>query len=107
MDVPIINNWPQTDDQAKQLQWELAPRVICWDWLPGKISLVAGLDGGFEAHNTIAKVAVLSFPDLTLIETAIARQPVSFPYIPGYLSFREVPALMAALAKLNQTPDLF
>jgi deoxyribonuclease V len=108
MDVPIINNWPQTYDQAKQLQLELAPRVICRDWLPEKISLVAGLDVGFEEHNTIAKaaVAVLSFPDLELIETAIARQPVSFPYIPGYLSFREVPVLMAALAKLHHKPDL-
>jgi deoxyribonuclease V len=49
---------------------------------------------------------VLSFPELQLVEQAIARRPTTFPYIPGFLSFREVPAVMDALEKVSTTPDL-
>lgn len=63
---------------------------------------------GFEADGTISRaaVAVLSFPDLQLQETSIARRPTSFPYIPGFLSFREIPAVLDALEKIKITPDL-
>jgi deoxyribonuclease V len=49
---------------------------------------------------------VLSFPELQLIEHAIAKRPTTFPYIPGFLSFREVPAVIEALEKVSTTPDL-
>jgi len=69
---------------------------------------VAGLDVGFEDNDRIvrAAVAVLSFPDLRMADQAVARRPVAFPYIPGLLSFREVPALLDALDRLGQAPDL-
>jgi deoxyribonuclease V len=51
-------------------------------------------------------VAVLSFPDLQLCDRAIARCPTQFPYIPGFLSFREVPAVLEALEQLTILPDL-
>ena len=49
---------------------------------------------------------MLSYPELELIEQAIARIPTAFPYVPGYLSFREIPAILAALPQLTITPDL-
>ena len=63
---------------------------------------------GFEDGGTISRaaVAVLSFPDLQLQETAIARRPTSFPYVPGFLSFRELPAVIDALEKISTVPDL-
>lgn len=63
---------------------------------------------GFEADGTIshAAVAVLSFPDLQIVETAVARRPTSFPYIPGFLSFREIPAVLDALEKVKILPDI-
>ena len=63
---------------------------------------------GFEDHGHItrAAVAVLSFPDLELIAQAIARRPTEFPYIPGLLSFREIPAVLDALIQLDPLPDL-
>ncbi|MEM8830947.1 MAG: deoxyribonuclease V, partial [Cyanobacteria bacterium P01_G01_bin.19] len=67
-----------------------------------------GIDIGFEDRYRISKaaVAVLSYPQLELVETAIARIPTAFPYVPGYLSFREIPAILAALPQIKQTPDL-
>ncbi len=69
---------------------------------------MAGVDVGFEAQGRItrAAVALLDYPSLTLHEQAIARAPTRFPYVPGLLSFREVPAILAALAQLQTPPDL-
>ncbi len=66
------------------------------------------MDIGFEndGATTRAAVALLRFPELTLHEYAISRRPTTFPYVPGLLSFREVPAALDALAKLAETPDL-
>lgn len=96
-----------TPKQAIALQKQLAQRV-CLDDHFGKITTVAGVDVGFENKNTIARaaVAVLSFPDLSLIESRIARLAVHFPYIPGLLAFREVPVVLEALQQLQLTPDI-
>ena len=55
---------------------------------------------------TYAAVAVLSFPELKLLETSFARRRTDFPYIPGFLSFREAPAMLEALGRLAVHPDL-
>lgn len=74
----------------------------------GPVRRVAGVDVGFEATGTVtrAAIAVLRFPELDLLETAIARRPTCFPYIPGLLSFRELPAVLDALEQLREPPDL-
>ena len=99
--------WDLSPTEAIALQQQLRGRVERADRL-GPLRLVAGVDVGFEADNTItrAAVAVLHYPGLELHEYAIARQPTRFPYVPGLLSFREVPAVLAALEGLNSTPDL-
>ena len=58
------------------------------------------------ARTTRAAVAVLTFPSLQLETSAIARLPTRFPYVPGLLSFREIPAVLAAVERLNVRPDL-
>jgi deoxyribonuclease V len=85
----------------------LCQRVIRCDRL-GKITSVAGVDVGFERRGRVtrAAVAVLSFPELELREQRLIRRPTQFPYVPGLLSFREVPAILAALEALDQMPDL-
>ncbi len=99
--------WPQTPAQAIAVQRELAPRVVRMDDV-GAVRRVAGVDVGFPGGGQIARaaVAVLSFPDLQPVEHALAELPVALPYIPGLLSFRELPAVLAALARLNELPDL-
>lgn len=99
--------WPTTIEQAVAIQQQLRAEVIVEDQL-GPIRHVAGVDCGFEADGTItrAAVAVLSFPDLELRDRAVVRRPTTFPYVPGFLSFREVPAVLEALAQLTVMPDL-
>lgn len=99
--------WHLTPAEAIALQKALAAQVITRDQF-GPINFVAGVDVGFEAQNTItrAAVAVLSFPSLQLVDYAIARRPTEFPYIPGLLSFREIPAVLDALNQLRQLPEI-
>lgn len=99
--------WDVTAKEAIAIQQQLRGLVRTGDdFLPPQ--RIAGVDVGFEQHNTItrAAVAVLGFPSLELEEYAIARLPTTFPYVPGLLSFREVPAVLAALEKLEQLPDM-
>lgn len=99
--------WPQTPAQAIAMQRALAGRVLQVDDF-GSVRRVAGVDVGFPGGGRCARaaVAVLSFPDLLPVEHAVAELPVTFPYIPGLLSFRELPAVFAALARLAELPDL-
>jgi len=99
--------WDLSPTAARALQSELAPRVIREDRLR-RPRRVAGLDVGFEDGGRTARgaLAVLGFPGLRPLEQAVARQPTRFPYVPGLLSFREVPVLLQALEALERPPDL-
>jgi deoxyribonuclease V len=100
--------WDVSPKEAIAIQNHLRGCVRIEDAWTEPVRRVAGVDVGFEADDQVtrAAVAVLSFPELALIESALARVPTTFPYIPGLLSFREVPALLAALEQLAVLPDL-
>lgn len=113
--------WNVTPDEARRIQIELRKKWEGQDRL-GRIRTVAGADVAFviagsqamrvrrqamqEANRAIAGVVVYRFPEMEELERAYAVRPLEFPYIPGLLSFREVPALLAAFAKLKRAPDL-
>ena len=99
--------WNLDPTEAADLQRSLRTHLILEDQLD-LIQRVAGVDVGFEADGSVtrAAVAVLRYPELDLVETAIARRPTTFPYRPGLLSFRELPAVLAALEQLRVLPDL-
>lgn len=107
MQIRQLHSWQLTTAEAIAVQEQLKAEVVTEDTL-GTVDYVAGVDMGFEAAGTISRaaVAVLSFPDLQLIETAIALRPTTFPYIPGFLSFREIPAVIDALETISTVPDL-
>ena len=93
--------------EAQQVQETLRAAVVLEDDF-GTVSTVAGADVGFINGGAIARgaITVLSFPDLEVVDQAIAKRPVDFPYIPGFLSFRELPVLQSALTKLRVPPDI-
>ena len=108
MKIPPAHRWDVTPQQAMQIQRELARRVIEEDRLGG-VKLVAGVDVGFEGDGNKtarAAVVVLNLTDLQPVDSAVARMPVTFPYIPGLLAFREGPAVLAAWEKVQHKPDV-
>jgi deoxyribonuclease V len=101
------NAWDLTPAEARALQARLCGRAELRDRFAAP-ALVAGIDVGFEERGRVtrAAVAVLGLPDLRLVESALAGRATAFPYMPGLLSFREIPAVLDALAALACTPDL-
>ncbi|HUV65370.1 MAG TPA: endonuclease V, partial [Sedimentisphaerales bacterium] len=90
------------------MQVELAGRVE-FTPLERRPQVVAGLDCAFskDGRRILAAVVVLQLPGFEALETAGVSRKVTFPYIPGLLSFREAPACIAAVEKLRKQPDLF
>lgn len=107
MKVARNHRWDLSVKEAIALQNQLKTEIITTDQLP-EVQCVAGVDVGFEDNGatTRAAIAVLSYPALQLQEQVVARCPTQFPYVPGLLSFREIPAILQAIEQLTQTPDL-
>lgn len=107
MHAVIDHPWRVTPKEAVKIQQQLRERVVRHDDL-GRIDFVAGVDVGFEEDGKVtrAAVAVLEFPALALHEVALHRCKTDFPYVPGLLSFRELPAVLQALRGLKRLPDL-
>ncbi len=108
--MPIFaprHGWDVTPAEAVVIQNQLRSEVVLTDDF-GPVRTVAGVDAGFEDEGTTTRAAivVLDFPALSVVERVLARRPTTFPYIPGFLSFREIPAVLAALELLQSTPDL-
>jgi deoxyribonuclease V len=101
----VDHPWDLSPQAARALQRELAGRVVRQTDM-GPVNTVAGLDVGYRDGLAWAAVVVLSYPELVVVDQALARRQVSFPYVPGLLSFREGPAVLDALARLASPPDL-
>jgi deoxyribonuclease V len=99
--------WNLTPREAMRLQESLRERVELEDRF-GEIHYVAGADMAFDPATEIAfaGVIVYRFPGLEEVERRMARRKLRFPYVPGLLSFRECPILLAAFARLQTEPDL-
>jgi deoxyribonuclease V len=124
MRLAVQHQWNISTAQARRIQEDLRHRWIGEDRF-GEIRTVAGLDAAFvltgsqafaasrnrwkllrEANRAIAGAVLYSYPEMQEIARAHAEVRLQFPYVPGFLSFREIPALLAALKKLSQMPDL-
>jgi deoxyribonuclease V len=99
--------WDLAPREARELQSCLAGRAVLSDRF-GELRQVAGIDVHFEEQGAVtrAAIAVLHLESLAVVEQAVARRPTTFPYVPGLLSFREIPAVVDALGALTSGPDL-
>ena len=100
--------WDGDVRAAHALQAELAQQVVLRDALPKPLRRIAGFDVGFEddGATTRAAAVLLDADTLEVLDRQVARLPTRMPYIPGLLSFRELPALLDVLALLQHAPDL-
>ena len=104
--------WDVSPAEARAIQAELAGQVDVRDGIAIEdIKIIAGIDNAYvkQGGDTMACAAIvaMTFPALEVIETRVAWEPVAFPYVPGLLSFREGPAVLAACADLADEPDVF
>ncbi len=111
MKVRELHAWDVTPQEARRIQAELAGQILLEDAISlDAVRLVAGVDNTYvrEGNQATAYAAVvaLTFPELEVVETVLASRPVTFPYVPGLLSFREAPAVLAAFERLAAEPDL-
>lgn len=102
----LRHGWDLTPEEAIAVQKELARRVERTNGFdPTAVRAVAGIDASYKDIGRAA-VVVLSYPGLEVIDQATAERKVTFPYVPGLLSFRETPAVLDALEKLTVRPDV-
>src|SRR3990170_476438 len=130
MRIPPHHPWPATPADAIALQVRLPPPVPPPPAAPtpprgrppprallggappeAAVRTVAGCDLAFlgkgrRGDTARAAVVLLSYPELTPVEQRVVEAPVTFPYVPGLLAFRELPALLQAFEMLERTPDL-
>jgi deoxyribonuclease V len=108
MQMKKLHNWDLSYSRAAELQKTLASTVQIQK-LTKQPKLVAGLDCALSKNDKkiFAAVVVLKLPELKIIETTSSACQLTFPYIPGLLSFREAPAYIAAVEKLQSEPDIF
>lgn len=90
---------------AVDVQRALAGRVVQERGFED-VTTVAGVDVSVQGDRAIGAFVVMTWPELELVESAVAEREVEFPYVPGLLSFREIPVLLEARAKLRSSPDL-
>jgi len=107
MQILELHSWQVTPTEAQAIQRRLAGMVSEDNSLTSP-KLIAGVDVSKQGVDGVVTgaVVVLSHPQLNLVETRVVRQKIAFPYVPGLLSFREAPVVLAACQQLVATPDL-
>ena len=107
MQFPHLHDWPATEAEAVALQHSLVARVDTSAPPTRPIEYVAGCDIAYHLTDPrlFAAVVVLKVSDLSVVEERTVSREVTFPYIPGLLSFREIPALLDTFRELRRAPD--
>ncbi len=102
-----LHSWKVSPREAFSIQGMLRERLIPEDAL-GEVRLVAGADVACPVRRgeAVGGVIVFEYPSLKIVEKRSAVRPLSFPYVPGLLAFREAPALLAAFDQVREEPDL-
>jgi len=109
MKVNMLHGWDVTCSEAVGIQKMLKARLILSDNPDGlPLETIAGADISYSRHSDLffAAVILYSYPALEILEEAFWMERVSFPYVPGLLSFREAPPLLKAFEQLSQAPDI-
>lgn len=107
MKLKKLHPWDVTPEEAVKIQKALA-RLVVKDGKPDRLRYIVGIDVSMNRFDRFgyAAVVVFSYPELEVVEVASSKREITFPYIPGLLSFRETPIIAEALEKLKTEPDV-
>jgi deoxyribonuclease V len=108
-DGRLQHRWDLTVPEAVALQQELRSRVVRVNgFQPDQLRRILGVDASYSAYQAEGRAALVlcSFPEIAVLEQAVSARQSVFPYVPGLLSFREVPLVLDAFARLREQPDL-
>lgn len=105
MKVFKLHSWDVSPQDAVQIQKQISKKIKTEDTF-GEIKHVAGADVGYKSGRAVAAVVVFSFPQLKEMERVVLPGKVTFPYISGLLSFREIPVLLKCFLRLKTNPDI-
>lgn len=107
MEVKLEHPWDMKPDEAEKLQRELR-EIVKEEQLKSEPKFIAGFDVSYSqgSNKLYAGVIVFSYPDFEIVEKKVTTKEVKFPYIPGFLSFRETPALIEVAKDIEAEPDL-
>jgi deoxyribonuclease V len=106
LELAVTHDWNVSPSEAIDIQKNLADRIEQTP-LERPIETVAGLDVSVREEFVQAAVAVVHLEDKQVVDRAVHTGPIAFPYVPGLLSFREIPAILPALDELSVWPDVF
>ncbi len=102
-----LHDWQVSVAEAKEIQRNLAAGVArCGEVSDPRLIAGADISGEDAAGMVRVAVVVLSYPELALVEQSVVSMRPGFPYVPGLLSFREVPLLLAAFEGITAVPDV-
>lgn len=104
LEPTFTHDWDISPKQAVALQRSLVDRVVV-EPLQTDIRLIAGIDVSVKDNRVRTAIVVLDMGSLSLVDSATWQGPVVFPYVPGLLSFREIPAILPALKLISVVPD--
>ncbi|MCX6012601.1 MAG: deoxyribonuclease V [Chloroflexi bacterium] len=107
VNIKNLHEWIVPIQQAIEIQYKLASQVICRDII-NDVRFIGGVDISVKKGIKVATAAIviLEYPGLKLVDSITVQNEVRFPYIPGLLSFREIPVLLPAFKQLSIQPDL-
>ncbi|MBX7146031.1 MAG: deoxyribonuclease V [Alphaproteobacteria bacterium] len=100
--------WPDNLKEAASIQKQLANKVRLENNF-ANLNLIAGIDVSYDLTNNLsyAVIVTMTLDQLKPIQTIIKHLPTTIPYVPGFLSFREIPVILEALKDLPHRPDIF
>ena len=105
VDLVRTHPWNVSPDRAREIQRDLRQHVVV-EPLARPPEIVAGVDVSVKGAQARAAVVLLSLPELEPLEAVTAERPVTFPYVPGLLAFREGPVVLKAMERLEAPPDV-
>jgi deoxyribonuclease V len=108
MQIIFTHPFDVSVEKARDIQDKLRKRVVlkCGQHASNWPETVAGVDVAFRNGVAFAVCEVFSYPQLELLEERVASRNVTYPYIPGFLSFREIPVMMDVLLSVEMEPDI-